>query len=115
MLFSDLHHYTLLTERIGLEVMIEYVLKRYVSVVTDVVYTQEGTIDKSLGDGIMAVFGVPFAQADAPHRALSTAMLLSRALDILRTGWLEDLGQDITVGMGLAWGDVIAGNIGSPQ
>jgi len=114
-LFSDLRNYTLLTERIGVEAMMEYVLKRYVSVVTDVVYAQEGTIDKFLGDGIMAVFGVPFTQSDAPHRALSTAMLLSRALDILRKGWLEDLGQDITVGMGLAWGDVIAGNIGSPQ
>jgi adenylate cyclase len=114
-LFSDLRNYTFLTEHIGVEAMMEYVLKRYVAVVTDVVHAQDGTIDKFLGDGIMAAFGVPFPQADAPHRALSTAMLLSRALDILRQGWQQDLGQDITVGMGLAWGEVIAGNIGSSQ
>ncbi len=114
-LFSDLRNYTILTELIGVEAMMEYVLRRYVTVVTDVVHAQDGTIDKFLGDGIMAVFGVPFPQSDAPQRALSTAMLLTRALDILRQGWQQDLGQDITVGMGLAWGDVIAGNIGSAQ
>ena len=43
------------------------------------------------------------------------AMLMLRALTILREGWIRDLGQDITLGMGLAWGEVIAGNIGSSQ
>ena len=114
-LFADLRNYTNLTERIGVEAMMEYVLKRYIAVVTDVVYANDGTIDKVMGDGILAVFGVPFPQADAPQRALSTAMLIARALDMLREGWMRDLGQDITVGMGMAWGDVIAGNIGSTQ
>jgi len=84
-------------------------------VATDVVYANDGTIDKLMGDGILAVFGVPLPQADAPQRALSTAVLVGRALAVLREGWLRDLDQDITVGMGLAWGDVIAGNIGSTQ
>ena len=114
-MFADLRNYTNLTERIGVEAMMEYVLKRYIAVATDVVYANDGTIDKLMGDGILAVFGVPFPQADAPQRALSTAVLVGRALAMLREGWLRDLDQDITVGMGLAWGDVIAGNIGSTQ
>jgi adenylate cyclase len=114
-LITDLRNYTNLTERIGVEAIMEYVLKRYIAVATDVVYANGGTIDNLMGDGILAVFGVPFSQADAPQRALSTAILVGRALATLREGWLRDLDQDITVGMGLAWGDVIAGNIGSTQ
>jgi PAS domain S-box-containing protein len=114
-LFSDLRNFSGLTERIGIEAMMEYVLKRYIAVMTDIVYAHEGTIDKFLGDGIMAVFGVPFPQADAPYRALSTAMIMLRALTMLRKGWLRDLNQDISMGVGLAWGEVIAGDIGSSQ
>jgi PAS domain S-box-containing protein len=114
-LFSDLRNFSGLTERMGIEVMLEFVLKRYITAMTDIVYAHEGTIDKFLGDGIMAVFGVPFPQADAPHRALSTAMIMLRALTMLRAGWLRDLNQDISMGIGLAWGEVIAGDIGSSQ
>jgi class 3 adenylate cyclase/CheY-like chemotaxis protein/GAF domain-containing protein len=114
-LFADLRNYTNLTERIGVEAMLEYVLKRFIAVVTDIVYANEGTVDKLLGDGILAVFGVPIPQDDAPQRALSTAMLIWRAMNMLHDGWLRDLGQDITAGMGLTWGEVIAGNIGSAQ
>ena len=114
-LFTDLRNYTNLTEHIGVEMMMEFVLKRYIAVVTDVVYANDGMIDKLMGDGILAVFGVPLPQIDAPQRALSTGLLIARALAVLREGWLRDLGQDITVGIGMAWGDVIAGNIGSTQ
>ena len=114
-LFVDLRNYTTLTERIGVEAMLEYVLKRYITVVTDIVYANDGTVDKLMGDGILAVFGVPIPQDDAPHRALSTAMLIWRAMNMLHEGWLRDLGQDITAGMGLTWGEIIAGNIGSAQ
>jgi DNA-binding response OmpR family regulator/class 3 adenylate cyclase len=114
-LFSDLRNFTSLTERIGVEAMMEYVLKRYIAVMTDMIYAHEGTINKLLGDGIMAVFGVPIPQPDAPQRALRTAMVMLRALSALRAGWLRDLNQDVSMGVGLAWGEVIAGDIGSSQ
>ena len=114
-LFSDLRNFTSLTERIGVEAMMEYVLKRYIAVMTDMIYTHEGTINKLLGDGIMAVFGVPIPQPDAPQRALRTAMVMLRALSALHAGWLRDLNQDVSMGIGLAWGEVIAGDIGSSQ
>jgi len=114
-LFSDLRNFTSLTERIGVEAMMEYVLKRYIAVMTDMIYAHEGTITKLLGDGIMAVFGVPIHQANAPQRALRTAMVMLRALAALRVGWLRDLNQDISMGIGLGWGEVIAGDIGSSQ
>ena len=63
----------------------------------------------------MAVFGVPIHQANAPQRALRTAMVMLRALAVLRVGWLRDLNQDISMGIGLGWGEVIAGDIGSSQ
>ncbi|MBN1889549.1 MAG: response regulator [Thermoflexales bacterium] len=111
-LFSDLRNYTGLTERLGLEVVVEYVLKRYITVMTDMVYTHEGMINKILGDGIMAVFGVPLPQANAPQRALRTALAMQRALAMLREGWLRELNQEISMGVGLAWGVVVAGDIG---
>jgi PAS domain S-box-containing protein len=114
-LFSDLRNFTSLTERIGVDAMMEYVLKRYIAVMTDMIYAHEGTITKLLGDGIMAVFGVPIHQANAPQRALRTAMVMLRALAVLRVGWLRDLNQDISMGIGLGWGEVIAGDIGSSQ
>ncbi len=114
-LFSDLRNFTSLTERIGVEAMMEYVLKRYITVMTDMIYAHEGTITKLLGDGIMAVFGVPISQENAPQRALRAAMVMLRALTVLRAGWLRDLGQDISMGIGLGWGEVIAGDIGSAQ
>jgi PAS domain S-box-containing protein len=111
-LFSDLRNYTGLTERLGLEAVVEYVLKRYITVMTDMVYAHEGMINKILGDGIMAVFGVPIPQTNAPRRALRTALAMQRALAMLRQGWLRELSQDISMGIGLAWGVVVAGDIG---
>lgn len=111
-LFSDLRNYTILTERIGIEAVVEYVLKRYLTVMTDMILEHDGTINKVLGDGIMAIFGVPLPQSDAPQRALRTALAMQRALTMLRQGWQRDLNQDISMGIGLAWGEVVAGDIG---
>ncbi len=111
-LFADLRHYTALIEHLGVEAVVEYVLKRYITVMTDMLYSHEGTINKILGDGIMAVFGVPLPQPDAPQRAMRAALSMQRAFAMLREGWWRDLGQDIGMGIGLAWGTVIAGDIG---
>jgi len=114
-LFADLRGYTALTEGIAPGVLVEQVLNRYFTAMTDVFYRYAGTIDKFLGDGILGVFGTPIAHADDVQRSLAAAVDLQRAFADLRRSWQADLGLEIGMGVGMGYGSAIVGNIGSTQ
>lgn len=114
-LFADLRNYTALTERLGPRVLVEQVLNRYFTAMTEVLYRHGGTIDKFLGDGIIGVFGWPIARTNDGDRALAAAIDLQLALADLRTTWERELGTSIGMGIGLDYGRAIVGNIGSEQ
>lgn len=114
-LFADLRGYTALTEGIDARVLVEQVLNRYFTAMTEVLYRHEGTIDKFLGDGIIGVFGTPIAHPDDLQRGLLAAVDLQRAFDVLRVEWQQQLGLDIGMGIGVGYGPAIVGNIGSTQ
>jgi adenylate cyclase len=114
-LFADLRGYTALTEGIQAQVLVERVLNRYFTAMTDVLYRYSGTIDKFLGDGIIGVFGTPIAHADDLPRSLSAAVDLQRAFAELRRDWRAELGLDIGMGIGMGFGPAVVGNIGSTQ
>jgi adenylate cyclase len=114
-LFADLRGYTALTEGIAPAVLVEQVLNRYFTAMTDVLYRYAGTIDKFLGDGILGVFGTPIAHADDVQRSLAAAVDLQLAFDELRRSWQRDLGLDIGMGVGMGYGSAVVGNIGSTQ
>jgi adenylate cyclase len=80
---------------------------------TDIIFEHNGTLDKYIGDGLMAVFGAPMEKKDDAKRAVQTA------LDI-RKGFLEMMGRSesgakFDMRIGLNTGRVVAGNIGSPK
>jgi adenylate cyclase len=114
-LFADLRGYTTLTEGIEPSVLVDQVLNRYFTAMTDVLYRHSGTIDKFLGDGIIGVFGSPIAHEDDVQRSLAAAVDLQRTFAELRRGWRENLGLDIGMGVGVGYGSAVVGNIGSIQ
>jgi adenylate cyclase len=114
-IFADLRDYTTLTEGIDPRVLVEQVLNRYFTAMTEVLYRHGGTIDKFMGDGIIGVFGSPIARADDPQRALAAAVDLQRAFAELRARWSAELGRDIGMGIGIDYGSAVVGNIGSEQ
>ncbi len=114
-LFADLRNYTGLTEGLPPRVLVERVLNRYFTAITEVLYRHGGTIDKFLGDGIIGVFGWPISREDDLPRSLLAAVDLQRAFAELSRTWRAELGFEIGMGVGMGFGQAVVGNIGSVQ
>jgi adenylate cyclase len=114
-LFADIRGYTTLTEGLPARALVEQVLNRYFTAMTEALYRHDGTIDKFLGDGIIGLFGVPIARPDDIQRSLFAAVEMQRAFTELRRGWQVELGRDIGLGIGMSYGRAVVGNIGSTQ
>ncbi len=85
------------------------VLAEYRRIVAGTVFAHGGTVDKFIGDGVMAVFGQPKPQPDDAHRALACAVELAAALDRWRLANIEQGGPPLETGIGLHYGTVIGG------
>ncbi len=114
-LFADLRGYTALTEGLPARVLVEEVLNRYFTAMTEVLHRHGGTIDKFMGDGIIGVFGVPIARDDDLQRSLLAAVEMQRAFRLLNQRWLSDLQRNIGMGIGIGFGSAVVGNIGSVE
>jgi adenylate cyclase len=112
---ADIRGYTALTEGLPPRVLVEQVLNRYFTAMTDVLYRHGGTIDKFLGDGLIGVFGSPIAREDDPQRSLIAAVDLQQAFAELSRCWRAEIHRDIGMGIGIASGRAVVGNIGSDQ
>lgn len=113
-LFSDIRNFTTISEQMSPERLVRF-LNEYFAAMTTVIYKYEGTLDKYLGDGIMAIFGAPFTQADDAFRAVNCALEMQAAMATLNSCWAEEQGPHWDMGIGLATGEVVAGNVGSAQ
>jgi adenylate cyclase len=82
---------------------------------TDLIFENGGTLDKYLGDGILAIFGAPIARPDDAARAVKTAVEMQRALVHLNENWQARGQPPLKVGIGVNTGPVTAGNIGSTK
>lgn len=114
-LFADMRGFTSLTERTDPQVLIERILNRYFTAMTEALYAHDGTIDKFLGDGLIGVFGSPITRPDDPQRALLCAIEMQQAFSRLSAEWREELGMEIGMGIGVSYGRAVVGNIGSEQ
>jgi class 3 adenylate cyclase len=111
-LFADIRGFTSMAERMEPEELIDS-LNQYFTVMTDVVFRHGGTLDKYVGDGILAFFGDPIPFEDHAERAVATAFEMQHELHALRGSWLLERGEDLNVGIGISTGYVTVGNIGS--
>lgn len=114
-LFADIRGYTSLAEGMAPQVLVNQILNRFFTAMTEALYRHGGTVDKFLGDGLIGVFGVPIARDDDVPRSLRAAVDLQLAFADLRNVWRRDLGLDLGMGVGVAYGPALVGNIGSPQ
>jgi adenylate cyclase len=112
-LFSDIQGFTTLSERKSAPEIVD-LLNRYFSLQVEVIFRHQGTLDKYIGDAIMAFWGAPTEQADHARRALECAREMEQTLLRFR----QELGPDgerFDVGIGIHTGEAVVGFIGSPE
>jgi adenylate cyclase len=113
-LFSDIRGFTATSESLAPE-RVTGILNAYLTKMEEVIFSNGGTVDKYIGDGIMAVFNWPLEQPDHAARAVRTAVGMLAALDELHEMWHHVTGRPIAIGVGIHTGPAVVGNIGSPR
>ncbi len=112
-LFADIRGFTTISEKLDPHVLLQ-VLNQYLTPMTDIIVSgHQGTLDKYMGDAIMAFWGAPRAQPDHALRACRAALAMLEELDRLREGWRRDGLPDIDIGIGLNTGPMSVGFVGS--
>jgi adenylate cyclase len=111
-LFSDIRGFTTVTERGNPEDLVRQ-LNEYFSRMVEIVFKHKGTVDKFVGDMVMALFGAPLDDADHAEHAVQAAIEMVRELGELNKAWAAKGMAQLDIGIGVNSGDMIAGNIGS--
>jgi class 3 adenylate cyclase/CHASE3 domain sensor protein len=111
-LVANIRGFTSMSEGMEPEEVIDG-LNQHFALMTDVVFRHGGTLDKYIGDGILAFFGDPIPFEDHAERAVVTALEMRQRLRGLRTRWSEEREGGLDVGIGVSTGYVTVGNIGS--
>lgn len=113
-LFADIRGFTRISEHAAPEQIVQ-LLNRYFSAMTDIIFAHGGTLDKYLGDGLMALFGAPTVTPKDAANAIAAAVAMQRRMlsinDELRAEGFPEIG----IGIGLHTGEVIVGYIGSER
>ena len=111
-LFSDIRGFTTVTEKGNAEALVNQ-LNEYFSRMVDVVFRHKGTVDKFVGDMVMALYGAPVDDPDHAEHAVATAVQMVRDLSELNSMWAARGMPQLDIGIGVNSGAMIAGNIGS--
>jgi adenylate cyclase len=113
-LFSDIRGFTSFSEKLPPEDVVRF-LREYLTVMTAVVFRHGGTVDKYVGDAIMALYNVPFDQPDHAARAVETALEFQDRVRDLGERFAARGGRILRCGVGINTGDAVVGTIGSEQ
>lgn len=111
-LLSDLRGFTAISERYSATVVLR-LLNRYLSRMSEIIYSHGGLIDKYMGDAILALFGVPDERPDDLQRAIGCAIEMQCAMDDINNNNLAAGLPKIYMGIGINTGEVATGNVGS--
>ncbi|OGW67695.1 MAG: hypothetical protein A3H49_09210 [Nitrospirae bacterium RIFCSPLOWO2_02_FULL_62_14] len=112
MFFSDVRGFTSMSEKMEPQ-EVQQLLSEYFTEMTGILFKYEGTLDKFMGDAIMAFFGNPVPQPDQAKRAVLMALDMQEAIARLNQKLTAEGRRTIGVGMGINTGDVTVGNLGS--
>jgi adenylate cyclase len=113
-LFSDIRGFTALAETMNPDDMAS-LLTEYFTEMVDCVFEHGGTLDKFIGDSVMAQWGAPLGEPDDPDRALAASLAMMAALDRLNVKWRDEGRPEMQMGIGINTGEAFAGNIGSER
>jgi class 3 adenylate cyclase len=113
-LFSDISGFTRLLSSIDAEKVVA-ILNEYLTEMTNIIFTNGGMVDKFVGDAVIGIFGAPMASEGDAVRAVRTAVEMQERLGTLQNGWKQSFKEVIEARIAVNTGEVILGNIGSPQ
>ena len=112
--FSDIRGFTTLSEHMNPD-EIASLLTEYFTEMVEVVFEHGGTLDKFMGDAIMALWGAPITHGDDADRAMRCAIEQQHVLEALNQKWEGEGRHRMQIGIGITFGEVFAGNIGSDR
>ena len=113
-LFADMRGFTRMSEQLSSYDVVP-LLNEYFRLLTAIVAQYQGTVFSMAGDCLMVGFGVPNKQNDAPVRAFRAAKTMLESFSELAASWKQGYGIEVGLGIGINAGEVIAGNVGSPE
>lgn len=111
-LFSDIRGFTSISERKVPEEVVE-MLNEYFTEMTNIIFKWDGTLDKFVGDEIMAFWGAPAEQPDHAELAVRCALNMTDRLSEMQEKWIKEGKEVLDCGIGINTGEVIIGNIGA--
>lgn len=113
-LFSDIRGFTAMSESQSAQAIVD-MLNDYFERMVEVIFKYEGTLDKFVGDEIMALFGAPVSHPDDPLRAVRTALEMKEVLAEFNRERVAAGRQEIRIGIGINTGECVAGYLGSSK
>lgn len=111
-MFSDIRNFTSISEGMTPEQLVS-LINTYLSLMTKTIMNENGTVDKYIGDAIMAIYGAPIHSEVHPAEACRTALKMMHDLDHVRGEWMERGYPVIKIGIGINTGRMVVGNMGS--
>ena len=113
-MFSDIRSFTTISEALTPNELV-LLLNEYLGEMTSIIFHRLGTLDKYIGDAIMAFWGSPVPQEDHARRACAAAIEMQRCLRELNQKWADQGRKQLAIGVGVNTGPMSVGNMGSPQ
>lgn len=113
-LYADLRGSTDLAERVDPDLFVEF-MSDYLAQMTNVVLAHSGTLDKFVGDEVMALFGAPFPQPDHALRAVRVGLEMQALFEALAARWRTRRVETRGMGVGIATGELVGGEFGCEQ
>lgn len=111
-LFADIQGFTGFSEQLDPEELTHF-LNRFLTEMTRRIFEEQGTVDKYIGDAIMALFGAPLSFDDHAHRAVEAGLGMRREVERLRAEWGGQVSASFDMKIGINTGAVVVGNMGS--
>jgi class 3 adenylate cyclase len=113
-LFSDIRNFTTFTEARPPDQIVR-ILNEYFTEMAGIIFEHHGSLDKYIGDAIVAVFGSLIAVENPAQNAVQAAIKMMKQLPVLNRKWMSEYDFSMEIGIGINTGDVFLGNIGSPE
>ena len=113
-LFVDVRGFTAMSEALDAETVVE-IVNRYLTLTTECIVKNHGTLDKFVGDCTMAVWNAPVEQEDPVYFACKAAMDMIAGSATLGEELMTRFGRDVSFGIGIHYGPAVVGNIGAPK
>jgi adenylate cyclase len=113
-LFSDIRDFTTFTEKNDPQLVVQ-MLREYLTEMTRIVIEEGGTLDKYIGDAVMAEFGAPIVYPDHALRGCRAALRMAAEVERLTAKWIAEGREPFRIGLGVNTGNMVVGNLGSEQ